>query len=389
MQRLNVSNFILFSTCRIDINEHMFINMAYQSNLNIPPPRGRGTALNPRNRFEKEEIILDPEAAASTQSVPTRYYVDRSVSVVSQNNSPDIGFDKSINPYRGCEHGCIYCYARPTHEYLGYSAGLDFETRIMVKRDAPQLLEKALSSSKWRPEVLAMSGVTDPYQPIERKLRLTRGCLTVLERFRNPVMIITKNSLIARDRDILRSLTSSQAVAVSISVTTLNPDLSRSMEPRTASPQKRLETIAQLASDGVPTGVMIAPVIPGLNDEEIPAILKAARESGASHTGFTALRLPLGVRELFIEWLNREHPNKKDRILDHIQRIRGGKLNDSRFGVRMRGEGVWAENLSDLFRAGLKAAGLGSEKPKISISNFRRPNERQLDFSKRLTRNEP
>ena len=194
----------------------MFINMAYQSNLNIPPPRGRGTALNPRNRFEKEEIILDPEAAASTQSVPTRYYVDRSVSVVSQNNSPDIGFDKSINPYRGCEHGCIYCYARPTHEYLGYSAGLDFETRIMVKRDAPQLLEKALSSSKWRPEVLAMSGVTDPYQPIERKLRLTRGCLTVLERFRNPVMIITKNSLIARDRDILRSLTSSQAVAVSI-----------------------------------------------------------------------------------------------------------------------------------------------------------------------------
>ena len=285
--------------------------MVFQSIVSFPSPRGRGTALNLRNRFEKEEIILDPDTEDEAAPVRTRYYVDRSVSIVAQNNSPDIGFDRSINPYRGCEHGCVYCYARPTHEFLGYSAGLDFETKIMVKQNAPELLEKTLSSPKWRPEVLAMSGVTDPYQPIERRLRLTRRCLAVLERFRNPVMLITKNSLVARDLDILRDLATSKAVGVSISVTTLRADLSHSMEPRTASPQKRLETIAQLASAGVPTGVMIAPVIPGLNDEEIPAILKSAKESGASYAGYTPLRLPLGVKELFVDWLNRECPSKK------------------------------------------------------------------------------
>src|SRR5262245_23028752 len=270
-------------------------------------------------------------------------------SIIARNDSPDVGFSASINPYRGCEHGCIYCYARPTHEFLGMSAGLDFETKILVKEDAPDLLRKELSSPRWKPEPLGLSGVTDCYQPIEKKLQLTRRCLEVLAEFRNPAIIITKNRLVTRDIEVLLELHQFDAISVTISVTTLDRGLQRVMEPRTSTPENRLDAISQLKDAGVPVSVLVAPIIPGLNDHEIPSILKAAAEAGAGNAGYVALRLPYAVKELFAQWLEQHRPLAKDKILNTIRSMRGGKLNDSRFKVRMKGEGVTAERIERLF----------------------------------------
>jgi len=345
-----------------------------------PIAKGRGAGSNPGNRFEShhfaydlQDVADDEEYLASLGRPRTEFLPDRTRAIVVDNTSSDVGFESSVNPYRGCEHGCIYCYARPTHEYLGFSAGLDFETKILVKHDAPELLANELSSPKWRPRPLAMSGVTDPYQPAERELRLTRRCLEVMVEFRQAVSIITKNRLVTRDLDLLGRLAGWNATGVFLSVTTLDADLARKLEPRTSPPARRLEAIRALADAGIPTGVMAAPVIPGLTDHELPAILEAAAKAGASHAGYTTLRLPLGVAPLFDEWLDRHEPGRKEKILTRIRSIRGGRLNDSRFKVRMRGEGPFADLLSALFKKTCRRLGLNQTPWPVSASAFRVP----------------
>jgi DNA repair photolyase len=277
-----------------------------------------------------------------------------------------------VNPYRGCEHGCIYCYARPTHEYLGFSAGLDFESKIVVKMNAPELLRAELESPRWKPQTLVMSGVTDPYQPIERKLRITRGCLEVLAQFRNPVAIITKNRLVTRDVDLLRELARYKAVAVNISVTSLDPNLQRVLEPRTSPPTARLETIEQLRATGIPVGVMVAPIIPGLTDHEVPKILEACAGAGAQFAGYTIVRLPWAVAPLFEHWLDEHFPDRKEKVLGRIRHLRGNdRLNNSQWHTRMTGEGVFAEQIASLFEVGCRRVAIGP-RPKLSTAAFRR-----------------
>ncbi|PYK61630.1 MAG: radical SAM protein [Verrucomicrobia bacterium] len=360
------------------------------------PIRGRGASWSPANRFEKlhvdvndvDAVDVDPGDHPPSQSYggpgerprrATQYFRDGSKTIISRNNSPDVGFETSVNPYRGCEHGCIYCYARPTHEYLGFSAGLDFESKIMVKMDAPELLKVELESPRWKPQVLVMSGVTDPYQPIERKLRITRGCLDVLARFRNPVAIITKNRLVSRDIDFLRELATYNAAAVNISVTSLDAKLQRVLEPRTSPPSARIETIQQLRSAGIPTGVMVAPIIPGLTDHEVPKILKACAKAGAQFAGYTIIRLPWAVAPLFEHWLEEQFPDRKEKILGRIRDLRrNGRLNNSQWRTRMTGEGIFAEQIASLFKIGCRRAGIG-ERPKLSTAAFR-PTREQLSL---------
>src|SRR5213079_3332325 len=301
----------------------------------------------------------------------TQYFRDGTKSIITRNTSPDVGFETSLNPYRGCEHGCIYCYARPTHEYLGFSAGLDFESKIMVKMDAPELLRTELESLRWKPQVLVMSGVTDPYQPAEKKLRITRGCLEMLAKFRNPVAIITKNRLVTRDIDFLRELATYNAAAVNISVTSLDSKLQCVLEPRTSSPEARLDAIGQLRAAGIPTGVMVAPIIPGLTDHEVPKILKACANAGVQFAGYTVIRLPWAVAPLFEHWLEEHFPDRKEKILGRIRDLRGnGRLNNSQWRTRMTGEGIFAEQIGTLFKTGCRRAGIG-ERPKLSTAAFR------------------
>ncbi len=336
------------------------------------PIRGRGAAGNPANRFDG--IDLDREAWTAEDPGPeTLLLRDRSRSIITRNRSPDVGFEASINPYRGCEHGCVYCYARPTHEYLGFSAGLDFESRILVKEDAPRLLREALSSPDWEPQILAMSGVTDPYQPAERRLRITRGCLEVLAEARNPVSIITKGRLVTRDADLLAELAAHRAARVTVSVTSLDESLRRVLEPRAPTPERRLEAIEKLAGAGVPVGVLVAPVIPGLTEHELPAILEAAADAGATHAGWVMLRLPHGVSGLFEAWLETHFPWRKDKVLGRIRDVRGGELNDPRFGSRMRGHGPLAEHIAGLFRVAARRFGLDGGSAPLSTADFRRP----------------
>jgi len=335
----------------------------------------------PANRFEPLHYERDLDAPQEEQPAPrTRFYLDDSQSLITYNNSPDVGFDASINPYRGCEHGCVYCYARPYHEYLGLSAGIDFESKIMVKESAPALLRRELSSPRWKPQVLAMSGVTDPYQPIERKLHLTRRCLEVLAEFRNPVAIITKNCLVTHDADLLAELAKHQAAVVYISLTTLDAELARIMEPRTAQPSARLRTIEALAKAGVPTGVLVAPVIPGLTDHELASIVQAAANAGAQFAGFVPLRLPGAVAPLFQQWLAEYMPDRKERVLASIRSVRGGRLNDPNFGSRMRGSGILAEQIRRLFHVACRKAHIDRRGPTLSVTAFRRPPERQLSL---------
>ena len=340
---------------------------------------GRGTSLNPANRFEEIEFAPDPEFDFSEdQNIKTKYYIDASKSLINYNDSPDVGFDAGINPYRGCEHGCIYCFARPSHEYLGLSSGLDFETKIFVKTAAPALLRKELSAPKWQPKVLALSGNTDCYQPIERRLKITRGCLEILLNFRNPCSIITKNRLITRDIDILKSMSEYKGVAVFISMTTLDVQVAKLMEPRTSIPEDRLRAIEELRKNNIPVGSLIAPVIPALTDHEIPTIIKAVVNAGAQFAGYTVLRLPYSVKDLFEDWLLKNFPERKDKILNRLRSLRGGKLYDAKFGERMKGSGIWAKQIKDLFRLGVQKAGILLPAPELSVDYFRNPYDKQL-----------
>jgi DNA repair photolyase len=341
--------------------------------------RGRGAPANPPNRFEPLSYSRDPDwTDPEDPAIETQFFKDTSRSIIAYNDSPDVGFDASINPYRGCEHGCVYCFARPTHEYLGFSTGLDFESKILVKEDAPELLRRELSSARWNPQVLAISGVTDPYQPIERRLQLTRRCLQVLAEFRNPVVIITKNHLVTRDVDLLSELARHEAARVFLSITTLDGQLARVMEPRASHPTRRLAAIEALSQAGVQTGVLVAPVIPGLTDHELPSIIAAAAQASARSAGYVTVRLPHGVGSLFEQWLSQHFPDRKDKILHRIRAIRGGKLNDPKFGSRMRGEGIFAEQIEALFALACRKAGIDGRGPPPSTAAFRVPSEAQL-----------
>jgi DNA repair photolyase len=351
-----------------------------------PDLPGRGTDQSPPNRFEELRFEPDPDLEPDPDDEgrppePTRCYRDASRSILAENSSPDLGFRFSVNPYRGCEHGCVYCYARPSHEYLGWSAGLDFERRLLVKTDAPQLLRRALSAPRWQPEVIALSGNTDCYQPVERRLRLTRGCLEVLNEFRNPVGVITKSALVARDVDLLAGLAEHGAAHVRISITTLDPELARRMEPRAATPEKRLDAVARLAAAGIPVGVMVAPIIPGLNDVEIARILEAAAASGAKTASWVLLRLASPLDELFTHWLDRHYPERRDKVLHRIRETRAGRLSDSTFGKRMRGEGEYARQIAALFEASARKHGLAEPLPPLTTAAFRRPPERGEQLS--------
>ena len=329
--------------------------------------------MNPANRYES--LHVERDADAETAPAPTVFYRDTSRSVLAENASPDVGFRFSVNPYRGCEHGCVYCYARPSHEYLGFSAGLDFERRIMIKEDAPELLRAAFRARSWRPEVVALSGNTDSYKPNERQLRITRRCLEVFLEFRNPVSTITKSALVARDADLLAALAGHGAAQVFLSVTTLDAALARRLEPRAPSPERRLDAIAALSKAGVPVGVMVAPVIPGLTDSEIPRILAAAAAAGARAAGWVLLRLAKPIDALFDQWLTDHFPERRARVLNYIRSTRDGRVSDSTFGRRMRGTGPYAEQIAALFNAAARKHGLAKPLPPLSTAAFRRPPE--------------
>lgn len=338
----------------------------------LPTLRGRGVSWNPPNRFERLHIDRSGWVDPDDPPPETVLIDDATRSILAYNDSPDVGFDAGINPYRGCGHGCSYCYARPTHEYLGLSAGLDFETRIFVKREAPALLRDALSSRRWKPQVIGLSGNTDAYQPVERRLRITRRCLEVLAEFRNPVSIVTKSYLVTRDIDLLSELAEHHAVSVVLSVTSLRNETQRTMEPRASSPARRLGAIRVLADAGIPVGVNVAPVVPGLTDHEMPEILEAAADAGATWASYIVLRLPHGVKDIFSDWLGRHFPERKEKVLNRVRELRGGKLYDGRFAVRGRGEGPWADQLRALFRVSVLRHGL-TRPPTLSTAAFRPP----------------
>jgi DNA repair photolyase len=342
--------------------------------------RGRGAQIEPANRFlatrredDWEQLAADDELLADDRRLPTEFLPDASQSIISENDSPDIGFRYSINPYRGCEHGCAYCYARPGHEYLGFNAGLDFETKVMVKHDAPTLLRKALARPSWRGESIAISGVTDCYQPAERRFGLTRGLLQVALEFRQSVSLVTKNALVLRDLDLLRELAALNLVQVYVSVTTLDAALAGMLEPRTSRPAARLEAVRRLVAASVPVGVLTAPVIPAVNDSELPALLRAAAEAGARTAGYVLLRLPLAVRPIFEDWLARNLPDRAERVLARVRDTRGGQMNDAEFGRRMRGQGEYAAGIRQTFEVFARRYGLDQRLPPHDTSLFRRP----------------
>jgi DNA repair photolyase len=347
----------------------------------MPPTiKGRGAAVQPANPYlavrceaDLEHVADDEEYLAGLGRPPTEYFPDESQSIVAENDSPDIGFRYSVNPYRGCAHGCSYCYARPYHEYLGLSAGLDFETKVFVKFRAAELLREFLARPSWRPEVIAFSGVTDCYQPAEREFRVTRGCIEVAAECRQPIGIITKNALVTRDIDLFQQLAAFRAVRVCLSITTLDTKLARVMEPRTSSPEARLRTIRELSSAGVPAHVMIGPVIPGLNDCELPAILTAAREAGACGAAYVLLKLPTTVREVFQDWLRRAYPDKVERVENLIRSTRGGRLSDSQFGRRQVGIGNVAELIANTFELWHKKLGFPEKSEPLNAGAFRPP----------------
>ncbi len=353
-----------------------------------PAGRTRGAPDNPTNRFERLAYEADPDLVDpdpepdpdAPRHPPVVLLRDPSKQALSWNESPDLPFQASLNPYRGCQHACAYCYARPTHEYLGFSAGRDFETRILVKEGLPELLRRTLASPRWKPQTVAISGVTDAYQPVERKLGLTRRCLEVFVAFRNPVGVVTKSSLVARDIDLLKVLAEHDAAHVFLSVTTLDRRLHHAMEPWAAAPSQRLRTVEALAQAGIPVGVMVAPVVPGLTDHELPAIVAAAARAGARSARYLMLRLPHGNAALFERWLEQHYPERRAKVMHRVQAIRGGRLNESRFHVRHRGTGVFADHTESLFALALRRAGLAQELPPASTAAFRRPPDPQLSL---------
>jgi DNA repair photolyase len=343
------------------------------------PDKSRGTQSNRTGRFEAlaVEAVDDGWGIADEELPPvaTTVQPEPAHTVITKNNSPDIPFDLSINPYRGCEHGCVYCYARPSHQYLNLSAGLDFETRLFYKKDAAAHLREELNKRSYKPSAINLGANTDPYQPLERKLGITRSILEVLAECHHPVTIVTKGALVVRDIDVLSQLAAEQLVKVFVSVTTLDDELKRRMEPRAASPRARLAAIAKLSAAGIPTGVMYAPVVPAINDHELEAVLDAAAEAGAKTAGYVLLRLPGEVRELFFEWLELHFPDRAQRVRHRIQELRGGRDNDSRFGHRMRGQGPWAELLRKRFEASCRKNDLVSGRVSpLSADKFRPPN---------------
>lgn len=341
-----------------------------------PVEHGRGALSNASSRFDDEKKIRTTDGWDIEEELPplrTTLTRDATRTILARNTSPDVPFDRSINPYRGCEHGCIYCFARPTHAYLGLSPGLDFETKILFKPEAAKLLVAELAAPKYRPDVVAMGTNTDPYQPVERDLKITRQILRVLSDFNNPVGIVTKNHLVTRDIDILADMAKRNLAEVFLSVTTLDKDLARTMEPRASAPHRRIEAIRALAAAGVPVGVMTAPMIPGLNDHEMEAILEAANEAGATRAGFTVLRLPLEIKELFEEWLRQHRPDRAERVLSLIRQMRGGALYQAEFGVRMKGEGPIAQLLAARFSAAVKRLGLNRIRYRLDTQRFAVP----------------
>ena len=337
---------------------------------------GRGARSNHTGRFEanQAEAYDDGwESLGTLDAFKTEVFEDSAKTILSRNNSPDISFDRSINPYRGCEHGCIYCYARPTHCYLGHSAGLDFETKLYAKSNAAELLEKELAHPRYQPETIALGANTDPYQPIERERRITRAILEVLARSDHPVGIVTKSALVARDIDILAPMAAKGLAKVAVSITTLDAKLARAMEPRAATPSRRLETVRQLAAAGIPVTVMMAPVVPALNDAEIEQILEAAHAAGAREAGYVLLRLPLEIKELFREWLREAYPDRAERVINLMRSMHDGADYNASFGVRQRGSGPYAEQIGMRFKLARRRLGLNSERHGLRTDLFRRP----------------
>jgi DNA repair photolyase len=342
--------------------------------------KGRGAVSNPQGRFERDarEPVDDgwarePDDTDIDEAPGTVVTPDAARSIVARNTSPDIGFDASINPYRGCEHGCVYCYARPGHAYLGLSPGLDFETRLFAKMEAPALLEAELARPGYRPDPIAIGTVTDAWQPVERRLRLTRGCLEVFARTRHPVSLITKSSLVERDLDLLAPMARDGLAYAMVTVTTLDPALSRILEPRAPAPWRRLETIRRLADAGVPVGVSLAPIVPFVNEPEIEAILDAAHAAGARYANYVVLRLPFELVEVVHAWLREHFPDRADRVIARLRDLRGGRDNDPRFGWRMKGHGPWADLIRARFDARLRRWGSGRERPTLRTDLFLAP----------------
>jgi DNA repair photolyase len=341
-----------------------------------PYYKGRGAQLNPKNRFLKEEYAQEHAEGIDEwwqADVPTQIMEEHAKSLVNKVDSPDVGMWYSMNPYQGCEHGCIYCYARNAHQYWGLSAGLDFERKIIVKRNAPELLRKFLDNKNWVPKPLSLSGNTDCYQPLERKMFLTRQLLEIALEYKQPVGIITKNSLVLRDKYVLQQLAQHKLVCVYVSITTLQEDLRQKMEPRTATAAQRLKTVKELSELGIPVGVMTAPLIPGLNDHEVPALLEAAANNGAKFAGYTVVRLNDAVKIIFQDWLYKNFPDRADKVWHHIESLHGGKVNDSDFGRRMRGEGNVADMIKQQFKLHTKRLGINQERFEFNTAMFERP----------------
>lgn len=354
--------------------------MPDQPTHELPQVVGRGAQIKPANRFltvevedDFEHFEHDEEFLAELRRLKTEYYADDSQSILSENKSPDIPFRYSLNPYRGCAHGCSYCYARPTHEYFGLNAGLDFESKIFVKEKAPELLRRKLESRSWECEPIMFSGVTDCYQPAERSFRLTRACLEVAGEFNQPVSIITKNALVTRDIDLLADLARRNLTRVAISMTSMDQELTRGMEPRTSSPAARLRAMRELSAAGIQVTVMTAPVIPGLNDSEIPKLLELAKQNGASYAGYVMLRLPQTVEPVFLDWLARHVPSQQAKVESLVKQVRDGGLNQSEFRVRMRGTGTMADHLSDTFKLFVRKHGLSQKPPPLDRQSFAVP----------------
>ncbi len=342
------------------------------------PRKGRGAVTNPSSRFERFRYEPIPPMPPTEDDDPfppleTTIIPEKTRNIIARNDSPDVGFDRSINPYKGCEHGCIYCFARPTHAFLGLSPGLDFETKIFSKPDAAALLRDALARPGYRAETLALGANTDPYQPVERELRITRSVLEVLHEHRHPVGIITKSALVVRDIDLLTALAADDLVCVNFSITSLEPSLARTMEPRAATPERRLEAMRTLAAAGVPVGVLASPMIPALNDSELERILEASAAAGARWASYILVRLPHEVKDLFVEWLQTHYPQRASHVLALLREMRGGKLYDSEFGTRMRGTGALAELLKTRFQVACRRLGLNADRPALDASRFRVP----------------
>ena len=341
------------------------------------PVRGRGSATNPPGRFEPRwfESEEDPAGAPPAE---TQVFVDATRGIIAHNDSPDVGFSQSINPYRGCEHGCSYCFARPSHAFLNLSPGLDFETKIFTKPDASRLLKKELARPAYVCSPIALGTNTDPYQPLERRLRITRGILEVLVEHEHPFTIVTKSALVVRDLDLIAPAAARRQAAVHLSITTLDPGLASRMEPRAATPARRLDALRALGAAGVPCGVMAAPMIPGLNDHELERILEAARDAGATSAGWVLLRLPHELKGLFESWLKLHEPTQADKVLSRIRETRGGGLYDARFGTRQRGQGVYADLLARRFKVAAGRLGLDRRHEPLDVSRFRKPGPKGL-----------